>query len=60
MGKSYKRVFTLRLTEEDYGKIQQIAKRDNRSMANYIENLVKLRIESYEAENGAVVVWEEE
>ena len=60
MGKSYKRVFTLRLTEEDYGKIQQIAKRDNRSMANYIENLVKLRIESYEAENGTVVVPEEE
>ena len=57
---SNKRIFTLRLTDEDYSKIKAISERDNRSMANYIENLVKLKIEIYETENGAIVLDSEE
>lgn len=51
-----KRVFTLRLTEEDYEKIRVISERNNRSMANQIEHLVRRHIHDYEKTNGAVEV----
>ena len=57
---SNKRIFTLRLTDEDYSKIKLISESDNRSMANYIENLVKLNIEAFEAENGVILLESEE
>ena len=35
--------------------MQIIAANDNRSMANYIETLVKACISKYEQENGAII-----
>ncbi len=57
---SDKRVFTLRLFDEDYAKMQHIAKQENRSMANAIEYMVKKRIEEYEASHGEIEVEEED
>lgn len=51
---SNKRIFTLRLTDSDYEKMKIIADKDNRSMANYIEKLVKQEIEQYEQKNGEI------
>lgn len=53
---SDKRVFTLRLTESDYEKMRIISANNNRSMANYIEWLVKQEIAAYEKENGVIPV----
>ncbi len=47
---SLKRTFTLRLEDDDYDKMKIIAAKDNRSMANAIEWLVKQEIAHYEAE----------
>ena len=57
---SQKRIFTLRLADADYDKMRIIAITDNRSMANYIEKLVKNEIERYEAEHGVIKIEEEE
>ena len=57
---SSKRIFTLRLEDEDYEKMRRIAANDNRSMANYIEKMVKAEIASYEAANGEIVLPESE
>ena len=51
---STKRIFTLRLEDDDYDKMKVIAARDTRSMANYIEKLVKKEIAEYEAEHGPI------
>jgi len=51
---SFKRTFTLRLTDKDYEKIQKISAKNNRSMANQIEYLVKNYIEKYEEEHGVI------
>ena len=53
---STKRIFTLRLTDEDYEKMRVIAQADNRSMANYIELLVKDCISDYERQHGEIKV----
>lgn len=51
---SLKRIFTLRLEDNDYDKMKIIAASDNRSMANYIESMVKSEIRAYEAQNGPI------
>lgn len=56
---SQKRIFTLRLFDDDYEKMKIIASNDGRSMANYIERLVKSDIASYEAEHGEITIEEE-
>ena len=57
---SAKRIFTLRLEDDDYDKMKVIAAKDNRSMANYIEKLVKEEIDVFEAEHGEIRLAEEE
>ena len=57
---SLKRLFSLRLEDDDYDKMKIIAANDNRSMANAIEFLVKQHIAEYEAEHGEIKVIEEE
>ena len=51
---SKKRLFSLRLEDDDYEKMKIIAQEDNRSMANAIELLVKERIVEYEDINGVI------
>lgn len=51
---------TMRLTPEDYAKIKIIAEAENRSIANMIETIVKKEIRRYEAENGEIVLTEED
>ncbi len=51
---SLKRIFTLRLSDDDYEKMRIIAAADNRSMANSIEQLVKHCIAEYEKEHGEI------
>lgn len=53
---STKRIFTLRLEDECYEKMRVIAASDNRSMANYIESMVKEEIRTYESKHGEIKV----
>jgi hypothetical protein len=53
---SDKRIFTLRLTDEDYEKIKAISAFNNRSMANQIEHLIRIFISEHEKKNGPVEV----
>jgi predicted transcriptional regulator len=55
-----KRIFTLRLSDDDYDKMKIIAEHDNRSMANHIEKLVKREIAEYEAAHGEIRITEDE
>ncbi len=48
-----KRVFTLRLSEEVFEKIGQLATREHRSMTNYIEYVLLRHIEEEERSGGA-------
>lgn len=52
--------FTLRLDPADYAKIKKISKSENRSMANMIETLVKIKIKQYEDENGEMILSDED
>ena len=52
--------FSLRLTPTDHAKIKLISQKENRSIANMIETLVKREIERYEKENGEIELTEEE
>ena len=56
---STKRIFTLRLTDDDYEKMRIIAEKDNRSMANYIEWLVKQCVTDWEAKHGEIALTED-
>lgn len=49
-----KRVFTLRLSDEIFDKIGQLATQDHRSMTNYIEYVLLKHIEEMEAAFGPV------
>lgn len=53
---SLKRVFTLRLEDEDYEKMKIISANNHRSMANQIEYLVKKFIAEYEKEHGQIKI----
>ncbi len=48
--------FTLRLDLEDHAKIKKIAQKENRSMTNMIETLVKNEINQYENDNGEIIL----
>lgn len=52
--------FTLRLNLIDHAKIKKIAEKENRSMTNMIETLVKHKIQQYEKENGEITLTDEE
>lgn len=49
-----KRVFTLRLREENFDKIKVIANRNKRSMTMQIEYLVEKCIDEYEKKQGVI------
>lgn len=52
--------FTLRLNMDDHAKIKKISEKENRSMSNMIETLVKQKIHLYEAENGEIILTDED
>ena len=49
-----KRQFTLRTQEETFLKIQELAKRDHRSIAMEFEYIVSQYIKNYEEKNGII------
>ncbi|AKG33628.1 hypothetical protein [Paenibacillus durus] len=49
-----KRVFTLRLKEENFDKIKYIADKNKRSIAMQIEYLIEQHIEHFEKEKGII------
>lgn len=51
---TYKRVFTLRLKDENFTKIKYIADKNKRSIAMQIEFLIEQHVEQYEKEKGII------
>ncbi|WP_157244021.1 Arc family DNA-binding protein [Paenibacillus elgii] len=51
-----KKVFTLRLNENNFEKIKIIAEKNKRSIAMQIEYLIEQHIEKYEEENGSIKI----
>ncbi|WP_458119314.1 Arc family DNA-binding protein [Paenibacillus sp. Z6-24] len=51
-----KKVFTLRLHEENFEKIRVIAEKNKRSIAMQIEYLIEQHIEEYEREKGKILL----
>lgn len=51
-----KRVFTLRLNEDNFEKIKVIADKNKRSIAMQIEYLIEQHIEEYEKEKGNIKI----
>ena len=51
-----KRVFTLRLEEENFEKIKFIADKHKRSIAKQIEYLIEQHIEDYETKHGTILL----
>ena len=49
-----KRVFTLRIQEDNFNKIKYIAEKNKRSIAMQIEFLVEQFIDEYEKEHGKI------
>jgi len=56
---SLKRVFTLRLKDEYFDKLELVAKEEHRSLTNLIELAVLKYLEGYEAQNGAIELKDE-
>ena len=52
--------FTLRLKPEVQGKIQYIAKKENRSLSNMIECSILDKIQKYEQEQGEIILNDDE
>ncbi len=52
--------YTLRLDLVTFEKIKRIAKADNRSLNNMIDNLIKQEISRYEERNGEIPLSEED
>ncbi len=48
--------FTLRLDLQDHAKIKKLAEKENRSLTNMIETLVKDKINQYENKNGKIIL----
>ena len=44
--------FSLRLEPIVYAKLKKIAKKDNRSVSNLIDYIIKQSIDEYESKNG--------
>lgn len=55
-----KRVFTLRLQDEVFDKLELISKNEHRSLTNLIEYVLLQYIEQYENEHGEIQISEEE
>ena len=53
---SNRKIFTLRLTDEDYAKIRVVSEANNRSMSNQIEHLVRQHIAEFEKKNGPIKI----
>lgn len=51
---SNRRMFTLRIEEDLYKKVQLIAFLQNRSMSNYIEYLLQTEVTEYEKAHGSL------
>lgn len=51
---SLKRVFTLRLQDDVFDKLEALAKKQHRSMTNMIEFIMMNYLEKYEEENGEI------
>lgn len=49
-----KRVFTLRLQDEVFDKIESIAKSQHRSTTNYIEYILLKHLAEYEKQHGSI------
>ena len=49
-----KRVFTLRMEDEIFDRIEQLAKDEHRSMTNYIEYVLIQHLEQIEKERGEI------
>ena len=49
-----KRVFTLRLSDEVFEKVGQLATAEHRSMTNYIEHVLLLHLNAYEQQHGEI------
>ena len=48
------------VTKEDKEKITKIAKKNDRSVSNYVNLLIKQEIKEYEQENGEIILEEEQ
>lgn len=57
---TYKRVFTLRIGDEVFDKVNALAQKEHRSMTNFIEHVLLSYLEEYEKDNGAIIVPENE
>lgn len=44
----------IRLLPEMYAKLQALAKQDNRSLNNYVEQILRKYVEDYEREHGEI------
>jgi len=55
-----KKVFTLRLQDDVFDKIEFLAKEQHRSMTNYIEYVLLKHLSEYEKENGLINIEEEQ
>ena len=51
---SLKKVFTLRLKDEYFDKLEVVAKKEHRSLTNLIELTVIKYLEEYENKNGNI------
>lgn len=54
-----KRVFTLRLRDDVFDKIENLAKQQHRSMTNYIEYVLLKHLDEYEKEYGTIKIDDE-
>ena len=57
---TFKKVFTLRLQEEIFEKIDTLAKQEHRSTTNLIEFILLNHIEKHKAKNGEILFEEKE
>ena len=54
-----KRVFTLRLQDDVFDKIEYLAKDQHRSMTNFIEYVLLQYLDEYQDEHGEIVIAKE-
>ena len=55
-----KNQFTLRLNIETHAKLKKMAEHESRSVTNMVEYIVKKEIERFEAENGEIVLTDDD
>ena len=51
-----KRVFTLRLQDDVFDKIEYLAEEEHRSMTNFIEYVLLQYLNKYQEENGGILL----